>query len=175
MLLTISGLPGSGTTTVGKLLAEHYGVEMISAGDVFRGLAKERGMTLAEFGALAESDPSIDIEIDKRQSKIANSSDGLILEGRLAGHMAENALKLWVKAPMEVRVRRIVEREGSSFDIRLRETVEREASEALRYKEIHSIDINDLSIYDIVIDSSRWDQFVITDILIKAIDGCGGF
>lgn len=175
MLLTISGLPGSGTTTVGKLLAEHYGVEMISAGDVFRGLAKERGMTLAEFGALAESDPSIDIEIDKRQSKIANSSDGLILEGRLAGHMAENALKLWVKAPMEVRVRRIVEREGSSFDVRLRETVEREASEALRYKEIHSIDINDLSIYDIVIDSSRWDQFVITDILIKAIDGCGGF
>lgn len=175
MLLTISGLPGSGTTTVGKLLAEHYGVEMISAGDVFRGLAKERGMTLAEFGALAESDPSIDIEIDKRQSKIANSSDGLILEGRLAGHMAENALKLWVKAPMEVRVRRIVEREGSSFDIRLGETVEREASEALRYKEIHSIDINDLSIYDIVIDSSRWDQFTITDILVQAIDGCGGF
>ncbi|SET05840.1 cytidylate kinase [Methanococcoides vulcani] len=175
MLLTISGLPGSGTTTVGKLLAEHYGVRMISAGDVFRGLAKERGMTLAEFGSLAESDPSIDIEIDKRQSKIANSSDRLILEGRLAGHMAGNALKLWVKAPMEVRVRRIVEREGSSFDVCLEETVEREASEALRYKEIHSIDINDLSIYDIVIDSSRWDQFAITDILIQAIDGCGGF
>ncbi|WP_135613079.1 (d)CMP kinase [Methanococcoides sp. AM1] len=175
MLLTISGLPGSGTTTVGKLLAEHYGVDLISAGDVFRGLAKEREMTLAEFGNLAESDPSIDIEIDKRQSEIANSSDGLILEGRLAGHMAKNALKLWVKAPIEVRVRRIVEREGSSFDVRLGETVEREASEAIRYKEIHSIDINDLSIYDIVIDSSRWDQFAITDILIQAIDGCGGF
>ncbi|KGK99545.1 cytidylate kinase [Methanococcoides methylutens] len=175
MLLTISGLPGSGTTTVGKLLAEHYGVEMISAGDVFRGLAKERGMTLAEFGSLAESDPSIDIEIDKRQREIANRSDDLILEGRLAGHMAANALKLWIKAPMEVRVRRIVEREGSSFDVRLKETMGREASEALRYKEIHSIDINDLSIYDVVIDSSRWDQFAITDILIRAIDGYGGF
>lgn len=175
MLLTISGLPGSGTTTVGKLLAEHYSIEMISAGDVFRGLAKERGMTLSEFGILAESDPSIDIEIDKRQSEIANSSDGLILEGRLAGHMAENALKVWIKAPMEVRVRRIVEREGSSFDVRMEETMEREASEALRYKEIHSIDINDLSIYDIVIDSSRWDQFAIKAILMHAIDAFGEF
>lgn len=141
MLLTISGLPGSGTTTVGKLLAEHYSVDMISAGDVFRGLAKERGVTLAEFGRLAESDPSIDVEIDKRQSDIANSSDNLILEGRLAGQMAKKALKIWIKAPLEVRVKRIVDREGSSFEVRMQETVEREASEALRYKEIHSIDI----------------------------------
>lgn len=175
MLLTISGLPGSGTTTVGKLLAEHYAVDIISAGDVFRGLAKERGMTLAEFGRLAESDPSIDIEIDKRQSDIANSSDNLILEGRLAGQMAKNALKIWIKAPLEVRVKRIVGREGSSFEVRMQETVEREASEAVRYKEIHSIDINDLSVYDLVVDSSRWDQFVITDMLKKAIDACGSF
>ena len=175
MLLTISGLPGSGTTTVGKLLAEHYSVEMISAGDVFRGLAKERGVTLAEFGRLAESDPSIDVEIDKRQSDIANSSDNLILEGRLAGQMAKKALKIWIKAPLEVRVKRIVDREGSSFGVRMQETVEREASEALRYKEIHSIDINDLSVYDLVVDSSRWDQFVITDMLKKAIDACGSF
>lgn len=175
MLLTISGLPGSGTTTVGKLLAEHYAVDIISAGDVFRGLAKERGMTLAEFGRLAESDPSIDIEIDKRQSDIANSSDNLILEGRLAGQMAKNALKIWIKAPLEVRVKRIVSREGSSFEVRMQETVEREASEAVRYKEIHSIDINDLSVYDLVVDSSRWDQFVITDMLKKAIDACGSF
>ena len=175
MLLTISGLPGSGTTTVATLLAEHYAVDVISAGDVFRGLAKERGMTLAEFGRLAESDPSIDIEIDKRQSDIANSSDNLILEGRLAGQMAKNALKIWIKAPLEVRVKRIVGREGSSFEVRMQETVEREASEAVRYKEIHSIDINDLSVYDLVVDSSRWDQFVITDMLKKAIDACGSF
>ena len=175
MLLTISGLPGSGTTTVGKLLAEHYSVEIISAGDVFRGLAKERGVTLAEFGRLAESDPSIDVEIDKRQSDIANSSDNLILEGRLAGQMAKKALKIWIKAPLEVRVKRIVDREGSSFEVRMQETVEREASEALRYKEIHSIDVNDLSVYDLVVDSSRWNQFVITDMLKKAIDACGSF
>lgn len=175
MLLTVSGLPGSGTTTVGKLLSTSYGVEMISAGDVFRGFAKERSMTLAEFGRLAESDSSIDVEIDKRQSDIANSSDNIILEGRLAGKMAKNALKVWIKAPIEVRVKRIVDREGSSFDVKMQETIGREASEALRYMDIHSIDINDLSAYDLVIDSSCWDQFMIADILKVAIDARGGF
>ncbi len=52
MLLTISGLPGSGTTTVSRILASHYDIEMISAGDVFRNLAKEHSMSLGEFGNL---------------------------------------------------------------------------------------------------------------------------
>ena len=175
MLLAISGLPGSGTTTVAKQLAEHYGVEMISAGEVFRRLAEERGMTLAEFGALAESDPSIDLDIDERQKEIASTSNNIILEGRLAGHMAGEALKVWIKAPLDVRVKRIEDRENASFDKMLDGTIKREASEAVRYKEIYGIDIGDLSIYDIVIDSNRWDQYEIEKIIVTSIDGLGGF
>ena len=170
MLITISGLPGSGTTTASNLLAKHYGMEIISAGEVFRTLEKEWGVTLAEFGELAEKDDSIDIQIDKRQQEIAASRNNIILEGRLAGHMAPHALKVWIKAPMEVRVQRIVGREKTSFKQALEETLEREASEALRYQEIHGIDINDLSIYDLVIDSNRWDQFQIVHILSTCID-----
>lgn len=175
MLLTISGLPGSGTTTVSRLLSEKHGMEMISAGEVFRSLAKEYGMDLAEFGALAESDNSIDQQIDARQKKIALTHDNIILEGRLAGHMAEKALKIWIKASVDVRVKRIVDREGGSFEEKLKETIEREGSEAVRYRTIHNIDITDLSIYDLVIDSTMWDQFQITDILSCAIDNCSYF
>ncbi|MBC7085753.1 MAG: AAA family ATPase [Methanomethylovorans sp.] len=170
MLITISGLPGSGTTTVSNLLAKHYGMEMVSAGEVFRTLAKERGLTLAQFGALAEKDDSIDVQIDKRQQEIAASRDNIILEGRLAGHMAPHALKVWLKAPVEIRVKRIVSREKTSFQKAMKETLEREASESLRYREIYGIDINDLSIYDIVIDSNRWNQFQIVHILSSCID-----
>ncbi len=175
MLLSMSGLPGSGTTTVSKLLAEHYGVDLVNAGDVFRGLAKEHGMTLAEFGALAESDASIDVKIDERQKEIANTRDDIILEGRLAGHMAEKALKVWIKAPIDVRVKRISGREGASFDVMLDETIKREASEAVRYKEIYEIDIEDMSVYDLVIDSGKWDQFEIVKILMTAIETRDGF
>ena len=175
MLLSISGLPGSGTTTVAKLLAEHYGVDLVNAGDVFRGLAKEHGMTLAEFGALAESDASIDVEIDERQKEIASTRDNIILEGRLAGHMAEKALKVWIKAPVNVRVKRISGREDAPVDIMLDETIKREASEAVRYKEIYEIDIDNMSIYDLVIDSGKWDQFEIMKFIISAIENRGGF
>ncbi|MEZ5336439.1 MAG: AAA family ATPase [Methanolobus sp.] len=175
MLLTISGLPGSGTTTVSRLISEKYDLEMISAGEVFRSLAKEYDMSLAEFGALAESDDRIDIKIDERQKEIANTRDNIILEGRLAGHMAEKAFKVWIKASVDVRVRRIVSREGSSFEDKLAETKEREASEAIRYKTIYGIDINDLSIYDLVIDSEKWDQFQITNIISCAIDNSSDF
>jgi cytidylate kinase len=178
MQITVSGLPGSGTTTISKLLAEYYELELISSGEIFRRLAKERGMTLAEFGSLAEKDPSIDLAIDKNQRAIIRCQDNLVLESRLAGHMASgvpNVLKIWVKAPLPVRVKRIQKRERSiSFDEEFKKTVLREKSEALRYMNYYNIDIGDLSIYDIVIDSERWNQYQTLDILRVAIDSLIG-
>jgi len=178
MQITVSGLPGSGTTTISKLLAEYYELELISSGEIFRRLAKERGMTLAEFGSLAEKDPSIDLAIDKNQRAIIRCQDNLVLESRLAGHMASgvpNVLKIWVKAPLPVRVKRIQRREKSaSFDEEFKKTVLREKSEALRYTNYYNIDIGDLSIYDIVIDSERWNQYQTLDILRVAIDSLIG-
>ncbi|MHC1755291.1 MAG: (d)CMP kinase [Methanosarcina sp.] len=178
MQITVSGLPGSGTTTLSRLLSEYYELELVSSGEIFRKMAKERGMSLAEFGALAERDPSIDLDIDKNQKSIIHTQDNIILESRLAGHMAQgvpNVLKIWIKAPLLTRVRRIQRREKSiSFDGELEKTVEREKSEAIRYKNYYGIDITDLSIYDIVIDSEKWNQYQTLDILRVAIDSLVG-
>jgi cytidylate kinase len=174
MQITVSGLPGSGTTTLSRLLSEYYELELISSGEIFRKMAKERGMSLAAFGALAEKDPYIDLDIDLNQKSIIHTQGNIILESRLAGHMAEgvpNVLKIWIKAPLLTRVKRIQRREKStSFDDELGKTVEREKSEALRYQNYYGIDITDLSIYDIVIDSEKWNQYQTLDILRVAID-----
>ena len=91
MRVTVSGPPGSGTTTLARLLAGRTGLRLISAGEVFRGLAAERGLDLAAFGALAETDPGIDRLIDERQREIAAETDDIVVEGRLSGHMVEHA------------------------------------------------------------------------------------
>ena len=51
-----------------------------------------------------------------------------------------------------------------------RKMVEREASEKKRYKEIYNIDLDDLSIYDLVIDTSKWDVEGVFNIVSSAID-----
>jgi cytidylate kinase len=49
MIITIGGLPGTGTTTIARLISEKYGLNHVCAGFIFRDMAKENNMTLKEF------------------------------------------------------------------------------------------------------------------------------
>lgn len=159
MRVTVSGLPGSGTTTLAEALSSRFDLEHVSSGDVFRAMARERGVSLAEFGRIAEEDPAIDREIDERQREIAREKDNVVMEGRLSGWMVEDAdLRVWLAAPLDVRAKRVAEREEQTVEEARDEIEEREQSEAKRYREIHGIDIEDLSVYDLVIDTSHWDE-----------------
>lgn len=159
MRITISGPPGSGKTTVCSLLGERLGYETIISGNIFRELAKERNMSLAEFGALCSADPAVDIELDSKMVEIAKSKNNVILEGRLTAYMLHSnnipAFKIYLHASKDVRAERVVNREGGSIEQRKSEIEEREGCEVQRYKKHYSIDIEDTSVYDLVIDSSH--------------------
>lgn len=159
MRITVSGLPGSGTTSISRYLAERHGFSMISAGEVFRQLAKEHDMELARFGDLARQDPSYDKMIDARQKEIAAERDNIIVEGRLSGWMVDDAdLKIWLYAPVGCRIKRIAFRDQVADEETAKKlTLEREQCEADRYRSYYDIDIADLSIYHIVLNSDRWD------------------
>ncbi len=175
MIITVSGLPGSGTTTTSKLLSEKTGMELVSSGEVFREMAKERNMSLEEFSDLAERNDEIDRRLDNRMTQKAG--EGMILEGRLTGHLLhkskKDAFKVWLKASLDVRVDRIAEREKEKDKDKLRKRVEkREKSERKRYQNYYDIDLRDTSIYDMIIDS---EQNSPEQIVEKIIDGaCDG-
>jgi cytidylate kinase len=171
MRITVSGPPGSGTTTLAEAMSSRFDLEHVSSGDVFRSMARERGVSLAEFGRVAEQDPEIDREIDERQTEIGHENDDIVLEGRLSGWMVEGAdLRVWLDAPVEVRAERVAKREGQTVEEARDEIKEREASESKRYQEIHGIDIDDLSIYDLVVDTSTWDQEGVADVVTAAVE-----
>jgi predicted cytidylate kinase len=146
VLITISGLPGSGKTTVARLVAKELGLEHVYAGDLFRKQAEARGMTLEAYARLAETDHSIDRALDQQMRERAARGKA-VLEGRLAGLMADDAgvdaLKVFLDAPEAVRAGRIAHREGGATEERLRETQAREASDARRYREIYGYDYHD--------------------------------
>lgn len=165
MLITISGVPGSGKTTVARRLAGRLGVPHVYAGDLYRREARRRGMTLEEFNQECERDHSIDRRLDEQMAARARQGD-VVLEGRLAGYLAaENrlaALKVWLDASPETRARRVAEREGSDWRTVLEVNRARHASDANRYRAIYGYDLADTGVYDIVLatDARTPDELV---------------
>ncbi|MFB6085994.1 MAG: (d)CMP kinase [Halodesulfurarchaeum sp.] len=172
MLITISGPIGSGKSTVAHRLAETLSVDHVSGGDIFRALAEERGYTPLEFNKLAEEDDQIDRDLDRRLREIATEREDLVLESRLAGWMAGgNAdLKCWFDAPEEVRARRVAEREERDFETALAEMRARGESEKKRYRAYYGIDFDDLSIYDLSLNTARWGPESVLGIVERAVE-----
>ena len=174
MIITMSGQPGSGKTSVAKEIAEKYDFVIISAGEQFRKMAAERGMSLEEFGRLAESDPSIDLAIDNRQKDLSSQYPRALVEGRLAGRTIDADLKIWLKTPLRIRAERIAKREDIPVHRAFDETHARGVCELARYKKYYDIDLTDLSVYDLIIDTAKWDAKGVSAIIFKAIDELKG-
>lgn len=171
MLITLSGLPGSGTSTVARSVASRLGLDHLDGGTVFRTMAAERGVTLAEFARIAEADDSIDRALDDRLVERAQAGD-VLLESRLAGWLATRAalraLRIWIHCDEVERARRVGGRDGHDADEALAHNQEREASERTRYLDFYDIDLADLSIYDLVVDSTSTAPDLIVEEIVRA-------
>jgi len=172
MLITVSGPAGSGKSTLAANLADALGYDHVSGGDIFRSLAEERGVSLVELNEQAETDDQIDRDLDRRLRSTARDEEDLVLESRLAGWMAGDYadLKLWLDAPLDVRAARIADREEKSVAEAREETQARADSEALRYQEYYGIDIEDRSIYDLAVNTARWDEAGVLDLITAAVE-----
>ena len=170
--ITISGTPGSGKTTVTNLLEKKLGIKSVYSGEIFRELANKYKMTLEEFGKYCEENSEIDKELDEKQLEILKKGN-VILEGRLSGWIAHinniSAFKISIDTDIETRARRIVKREKGSIEKRKEEIQIREKSESLRYKTYYDIDLKDMSIYDVVIDSGNKTPEEIVGIIVEKL------
>jgi cytidylate kinase len=165
VVVAIGGPIGVGKSTIARILAVRLGVPVVSAGGVFRELARRRGLSVVDLNRQAEDDPTIDRDLDALQGEMARNGP-CVVESRLSGWMVDADLKVWLDAPLDVRAARVAgrEKQGSPQEA-LRELLVREGSEWSRYKALYGIEFSDRSPYQLVIDTSRWAPEVIVDAL----------
>ncbi|MCK4717910.1 MAG: cytidylate kinase family protein [Thermoplasmata archaeon] len=172
--VTIGGLPGSGTSTAAYLLGDRTGMKVVSAGETFRQMAKEEGISLADYGKMAENDDKIDRGLDERMLSIARERERIILEGRLIGALCKKegvpVLATWLHAPPETRAERISGRDRTDMKRTVTDMLERERSEHTRYVEFYGVDNQDHEIYDLAIDSEKNDPEAIVSIILEAME-----
>jgi cytidylate kinase len=172
LVIALSGFHGTGKSTLARDIAERYELKVISSGMIFRRIASEKGLSLEELSRLAEESPEIDYMIDNRLKEFAVEG-GIVADALLSGWMLRDIadIKIWLNAPLEIRIKRIADRENRDYDEILKETLTREESEIKRFKKYYDIDLNDLSVYDFIISTHPWRYEHVRNIVFKIIDG----
>ncbi|MAY05136.1 MAG: hypothetical protein CMB25_06010 [Euryarchaeota archaeon] len=144
--ITISGHPGSGTSTLVQLLSATKNWSSLNGGELFRQEAKRRDMTLAEFGQLCKEDLDVDRELDAllKQEMLRDDDEApSIIESRLAGWWAYqlglNVPRVWVEVDENERANRVMAREGGSIETILEESRVRAEVDAQRFLELYDL------------------------------------
>ena len=173
MLITISGQSGSGKSSTAQGLAKALRMPTVDVGQIFRGMAEKYGMTVGAFGLYAEKHRDVDEKLDQEMLKLARRRKKLILQGRLTGWMTFRhkvpAVRIWIGASLAVRARRVSGREGIPYRKAYQMIAKRDRDNVVRYKATYGLDLNDLSVYDVVVQTDDLTVAQVVDSLVNSL------
>jgi cytidylate kinase len=164
MIITINGKPGSGKSSVAKLLAERLHLEYIDIGDIRRRAAREKGMTLEEYNKWGETTTESDKPVDDLLMRIGKEKDAMVISGRTAFHFIPHSIKILLDVDMHIAAQRIfndkkISERNETHDVASIASIEqslheRMRSDMTRYKKYYDLDVYDQAQYDLVINTS---------------------
>lgn len=167
--ITIFGLGGTGKGTAGKLLADRLGYEFMSTGNMFRAYAVSLGMTLNELEAESEKTDIHDKQLDEKTKEYGKTQDNFVFESRLAWYFIPDSFKVCFTCPFDVRVGRIAQREGKTFEVAKEETEHREGSYA-RYGAYYGLEnITNSQNFDLIVDTEHNNPEQVVQIILEAL------
>ncbi len=175
MIITISGLPGSGKSTIGKMLAARLGYKFYSVGDLRGKMALERGLTIEELNTLGESEKWTDKEADDYQVALAAREDNFIIDGRISFHFIPQSFKIFLAVDQDVGAKRVFahpradEKPASTIEELERAMTARVQSDSMRFEKYYGITYPDPAAFDLVIDTSHLTPGEILDTILQAL------
>lgn len=161
MIITITGMPGSGKSTVGRILAEQLGYKFYSVGD-FRGeMAQKLGLTIDELNKVGEKEFWTDQKADDWQKKIGQTENNVVIDGWLAFHFVPNSFKIFIDVELKFAAHRIfINQRPDEKYLDSEEAVAKQISNRLeetrnRFLKYYQVDFLNKDYYDLMIDSTN--------------------
>ncbi len=189
LLFVIGGPGGSGSSTIAKMLAEHFNLKRIYGGNLFRRLLEEKGYIDNDRAYFQENEKllmDLDKEVDAILFKESENPNILIESKNFAALAVKKEIpctvKIWIEANLHIRTLRAMSKYGIPFNwksiftyLRMRfDLVKRYQIDFRRYYDIQGINYSDPTEYnDIVIDSSHMDEKETFDLILKYIQDGG--
>ncbi len=165
-IITLSGKPGSGKSSTADRVAEMLGYTHYSTGDMVRTMIRKKKMTLAEFNAMAEKDPSYDYELDEELRKMREQQD-VVIDSRLGFYWIPESFKVYLDLDPEVAIARIykdsnlnalrgaTEKDSLSMDEVIGQVNERLDNERRRFRKLYNVNPYSSMNFDLIVDTSR--------------------
>lgn len=164
-IITITGGLGAGKSSTGDLVAKALEYKRFSSGDFMRKIALDRGVSLNELSTLAETDETIDQNIDDEVRK-AGENQKVVIDSRLAFHWIPDSFKVYLDLPPETAKLRILKsltenalRQQSESSKTAEEIYEkithRLESEKKRYQELYGVNHTNKTNFDLVVDTEK--------------------
>ncbi len=178
-VIVISGMPGCGSTTTGKLLSERLGIEFFSVGTYYKKLAEEKSNihaspTVVSTRYLSSKEGSkkeLHNEIDAMQVNLAKRGN-IIIESKLGVHMLRELadFRIWLKAGIAARSHRYAQREKMGIAAAKKLLIKKERLEKDSFKRIYGFDFFELeNEADMVVDTTSKKPGEVVDIIISSL------
>lgn len=160
MIVTISGNPGSGKSTIAKNVAKKLGYNFYSIGDLRGKMAIDRGLTIDQLNKIGEEESWTDNQADEYQVELAKKEDNFVVDSRLGFHFIPNAVKIFLKVDEEESAKRVFEDQRKDEEKKnnieavkemLGKRVESDRERYLKYYNVNHLDLNH---YDFVLDTT---------------------
>jgi len=181
IVICISGMAGSGKSTVAKKIAEKYGLKYYSGGDALKALALEEGYKPYRRGwwenkeglnflEKREKDPKFDKAVDEKLLEFAKQGN-VVLDSWTMPWLLKEGFKIWLEASPQKRAERIARRDAITAKEALKALRNKENKTKAIYKKLYKFCLGeDFTPFNLILDTDNLTVAEVFEILCEVID-----
>ena len=181
LVICISGMAGTGKSTLAKKLAEKYGLKYYSGGDALKALAVEEGYDASQNGwwespvglkflKQREGDAKFDKAVDQKLLEYAEKGN-VLLDSWTMPWLLKTGFKIWLLASMEKRAARVAKRDKITVEKAVKVLKEKEDGTKAIYKQLYGFTLDeDFKPFDLVLDTDNLSAEEVFQVLCRVID-----